>query len=50
LPADRTRQLHVADPDGHSLRISCGAALALAEVALAGEGWLMRVERLPDAE
>ena len=50
LHADRQRQLLVADPDGHSLRISCGAALALAEVAFAGEGWLMRVERLPAPE
>jgi nitroreductase len=48
LRADRERQLLVADPDGHSLRISCGAALALAQVAFAGMGWLVRVERLPD--
>ncbi|MDQ2837316.1 MAG: nitroreductase [Actinomycetota bacterium] len=50
LRADRDRQLLVADPDGHSLRISCGAALALAELAFAGEGWLMHVERLPDPD
>ncbi|MEO6886132.1 MAG: nitroreductase family protein [Jatrophihabitantaceae bacterium] len=48
LRADRDRQLPVADPDGHSLRISCGAALALAELAFVGEGWLMHVQRLPD--
>ncbi len=50
LHADRERQLHVADPDGHSLRISCGAASALAELAFACEGWLLHVERLPDPE
>jgi nitroreductase len=50
LSADRDRQLRVADPDGHSLRISCGAALALAELAFAGEGCLVHVERLPDPD
>ncbi len=50
LRADRDRQLRVADPDGHSLRISCGAALALAELAFAGEGWLLHIERLPDPD
>lgn len=50
LRADRNRQLPVADPDGHSLRISCGAALALAELAFAGEGWLLNTERLPDPD
>jgi nitroreductase len=50
LRADWERQLPVADPDGHSLRISCGAALALTELAFAGHGWLMHVERLPDPD
>jgi nitroreductase len=50
LRADRDRQLNVADPDGHSLRISCGAALALAELAFAGEGLLLHIERLPDPD
>jgi nitroreductase len=50
LRADRDRQLGVADPDGHSLRISCGAALALAELAFAGEGLRPQVERLPDPD
>ena len=50
LRADRERQLQVADPDGHSLRVSCGAALALAQVAFTGNGWLVHVERLPDAD
>jgi nitroreductase len=48
LRADRGRQLLVADPDGHSLRISCGAAITLTELAFRGEGWLVRAERLPD--
>jgi nitroreductase len=48
LRADRSRQLAVADPDGHSLMISCGAALALAELGLRAEGWTVAVERLPD--
>ena len=26
LRADRSRQLQIADPDGHSLLVSCGAA------------------------
>ncbi|MFL6161715.1 MAG: Acg family FMN-binding oxidoreductase [Jatrophihabitantaceae bacterium] len=48
LRADRDRQLRVADPDGHSLLISCGAALHLTELALRGQGWLVRAQRLPD--
>lgn len=47
LRADRERQLAVADPDGHSLLISCGAALHLTELALRAEGWAVDVERLP---
>jgi nitroreductase len=39
LRADRSRQLAVADPDGHSLLISCGAALHLTELALRAAGW-----------
>ena len=39
LRADRTRQLAVADPDGHSLLVSCGAALHLTEIALEAQGW-----------
>jgi nitroreductase len=50
LRADRDRQLVVADPDGHSLRVSCGAALAMAELAFAGEGLALHVERLPDPD
>jgi nitroreductase len=48
LLADRTRQLRVADQDGHSLLISCGAALTLTELALRGQGWQVETERLPD--
>lgn len=48
LMADRTRQLAVADPDAHSLLISCGAALLLSEVALRAEGWQIQTTPLPD--
>ena len=48
LRADRTRQLRVADPDGHSLLISCGAALALTELGLRTLGWDVLLDRLPD--
>lgn len=49
LLADRSRQLAVADPDGHSLLISCGAALHLTQVALEAAGWQLAVTVLPDA-
>jgi nitroreductase len=49
LRADRDRQLGVADPDGHSLLVSCGAAVALTELGLRTLGWEIRTERLPDA-
>ena len=48
LHADRTRQLPVADPDGHNLLVSCGAALGLARLALAGAGHQTEVVRAPD--
>jgi nitroreductase len=48
LYADRSRQLTVADPDGHSLLLSCGAALALTELALRAAGWQVEITRLPD--
>jgi nitroreductase len=48
LRADRTRQLAVADPDGHSLLVSCGAALHLTEVALHAQGWQIETTLLPD--
>jgi nitroreductase len=49
LRADRSRQLGVADPDGHSLMISCGAALALTDLALRTAGWVIEVDRMPDS-
>lgn len=48
LFADRSRQLAVADPDGHSLLISCGATLYLAELALRAAGWQVQTSCLPD--
>ncbi|MGN6607920.1 MAG: Acg family FMN-binding oxidoreductase [Jatrophihabitans sp.] len=47
--ADRSRQLAVADPDGHSLILSCGAALHLTEIGLRASGWDVEVQLLPDA-
>jgi len=47
LRADRTRQLHVADPDGHSLLVSCGAALHLTELALCAQGFTVETDVLP---
>ena len=48
LRADRSRQLQIADPDGHSLLISCGAAVALTELGLRGLGRQVLTRRLPD--
>lgn len=48
LHADRTRQLPVADPDGRSLLLSCGAALHHARVAAASLGYDVAVTRCPD--
>jgi len=50
LRADRSRQLAVADPDGHSLLISCGATLRLAELALRAAGWRIATTILPDPD
>lgn len=50
LLADRSRQLSVADPDGHSLLVSCGAALHLTEVALAAAGWVVETTVMPQAD
>lgn len=47
LYADRSRQLRVADPDGRSMLLSCGAALHHARVAAAAGGFATEVERLP---
>lgn len=48
LLADRTRQLAVADPDGHSLLVSCGATLHLIELALRADGWRVETTLRPD--
>lgn len=48
LRADRSRQLAVADPDGHSLMVSCGAALHLTDVALRAAGRQIRTTLAPD--
>jgi hypothetical protein len=50
LFADRSRALPVADPDGRLLLMSCGAALQHVRVAVAAEGCLVDVVRLPDAQ
>jgi hypothetical protein len=47
---DPARGLPVLDPDGRARLISCGAALALAEVAAAGLGVTTRTTLLPDGE
>jgi nitroreductase len=48
LRADRSRQLGVADPDGHSLLISCGAALYLTELGLRAQGLAVETTVLRD--
>jgi hypothetical protein len=47
IRADRSRRLHVLDPRGRQLTISCGCALFNARVALAGAGYDTVVERFP---
>ena len=49
LLADRSRQLAVADPDGHSMLVSCGAALHLTELGLRAEGWDVETTLFPAA-
>lgn len=48
LWADHSRQLTATDSDGWGLSVSCGGALYLAALGLAGEGWQTTTERLPD--
>lgn len=50
LYVDRTRQLHVLDPRGRQLLISCGCALMNARVSLAAAGVGVQVERFPDPD
>jgi Nitroreductase family len=42
------RQLHVADPDGREMMISCGAALLTARLALRSLGYIPETSVLPD--
>ena len=48
--ADVRRQLHVADPRGREMLISCGAALFNIRVALRHLGYLPAVSVLPDRD
>lgn len=48
LHADAERQLHVADPDGREMMISCGAALFTARLALRSLGYIPGTYVLPD--
>jgi len=48
LYADESRLLHVADPSGRELVMSCGAALHHSRVAFASMGWRTFVHRLPN--
>ncbi|MGX9787522.1 Acg family FMN-binding oxidoreductase [Mycobacterium sp. MMS18-G62] len=50
LFADRKRLLHVADPSGRELHLSCGAVLDHLRVAMSAAGWDSHTERFPDAE
>ncbi len=45
LRADWSRQLTATDPDGHSLLLSCGAALHHARISLLAAGWRVSVDR-----
>jgi nitroreductase len=47
IHADRSRQLHVLDPTGRHMTISCGCALFNARVALAASGYEVTVDRFP---
>jgi hypothetical protein len=48
IHADFARQLHVLDPRGRQLLISCGCALLNARVALAALGCPVHIGRFPD--
>ncbi|WP_213450385.1 Acg family FMN-binding oxidoreductase [Rhizomonospora bruguierae] len=50
LYAERSRQLSAADPEGHLMLVSCGAALHHAVVALAAAGRAAEVRPLPDPD
>ena len=46
LRADWSRRLTATDPDGHSLVLSCGAALHHARISLLAAGWKVSVDRV----
>ena len=48
LHADAERQLHVADPDGREMMISCGAALFTARLGMRSLGYIPQTFVLPD--
>jgi len=48
LYADSERQLHVADPDGREMMLSCGAALFTTRLALRSLGHIPQTSVLPD--
>lgn len=50
IHADDERQLHVADPDGREMLISCGAALFTIRVALRNVGLVPLVRVLPEPD
>jgi nitroreductase len=50
LYADRSRSLPAIDPDGRALVVSCGGALYLACLGLAGLGWRTEVDRVPSGD
>jgi hypothetical protein len=50
LRADRERQLHVVDPQGRLLTMSCGVALHHLRAALAASGKQIDVARLPERD
>jgi nitroreductase len=50
LYGEVTRQLANTDPSGRLLVVSAGAALHHVRVALAAEGWAVKVDRLPDPD
>ena len=45
---DPNRRLHVIDPRGRQLTLSCGCALFNARVAVAGAGYGAKIQRFPD--
>ncbi len=45
---DPIRRLHVIDPRGRQLTLSCGCALFNARVTVAGAGYGAKIQRFPD--